>query len=226
MMFPQQLKYALASQSVAVDRSPEQPLSGEINKRIEELKSWAGTDNPGVAVSYFFRQYALFVSAQFDLITHQNAYFACSWDELQFERVHNYGFNLLQIHADSRSYTHFPASERFTAMHFVLIGQTEVLIQEFRKHVKISPIILWENVLGSLLWFYANLERSNPRRAAEDMEWLLEAANWQPAKASYLHKLLGDASLSRAVSGPLRKTCCLYKELPGFATCTFCPNPK
>jgi ferric iron reductase protein FhuF len=147
-------------------------------------------------------------------------------DELQFERVHNYGFNLLQTHADSRSYTHFPASERFAAMHFVLIGQTEVLIQEFRKHVKISPIILWENVLGSLLWFYANLERSNPRRAAEDMEWLLEAVNWQPAKASYLHKLLGDASLSRAVSGPLRKTCCLYKELPGFDTCTFCPNPK
>lgn len=226
MTFPQQLKYALASQSVAVDRTPEQPLSLEMNQMIEELQDWAGTGNPGVAVSYFFRQYALFVSAQFDLITRHNAYFACTWQELKFERVHNYGFNLLQTHVESRTFTQFQSHERFAAMHFVLIEQTENLIQEFRKQVKISPITLWENVLGSLLWFYANLERSNPRRAAEDLEWLLDPANWQPAKTSYLHKLLGDASLSRAVSGPLRKTCCLYKELPGFATCTFCPNPN
>lgn len=226
MTFPQQLKYALASQSVAVDRSPQYPLSVDPEQMIEELKTWAGAANAGVAVSYFFRQYALFVSAQFDLITHQHAYFACSWKELRFERIHNYGFNLLQVHVDSRSFTPFSAGERFAAMHFVLLEQTEAFIQEFRKYVKISPITLWENVLGSVLWFYANLERSNPRRAAEDMEWLLDPANWQPAKTSYMQKLLGNVPLSRAVSGPLRKTCCLYKELPNFATCTFCPKPK
>lgn len=63
MTFPQQLKLALASQSVAVDRQPASPLSADTETKIEELKSWCGTDNGGVAVSYFFRQYALFVSA-------------------------------------------------------------------------------------------------------------------------------------------------------------------
>lgn len=226
MAFPQQLKYALASQSVAVDRPPIQPLSSNIDELVDELKKWAGTDTSGVAVSYFFRQYALFISAQFDLIAHQNAFFACSWQELQYERAHNYGYNLLQIHVPSSSYKPVAATDRFAAMHFVLIEQVEALIQVFRKHVKISPLILWENVLGSVIWFYANMERSNPRRAAEDMEWLLEPANWQPAKTSYMQKLLGDALLAHAVSGPLRKTCCLYKELPDFAVCTYCPNPK
>lgn len=226
MTFPQQLKYALASQFVSVDRTTHHPLSDDPERMIEELKIWADTANAGVAVSYFFRQYALFVSAQFDLITHQNAYFTCSWNKLQFERIHNYGYNLLQVHVDSSSFARISSDERFAAMHFVLLEQTEAFIQEFRKYVKISPITLWENVLGSVLWFYANLERSNPRRAAEDLEWLLNPANWQPAKTSYLQKLLGEVPLSRAVSGPLRKTCCLYKELPAFATCTFCPKPN
>lgn len=226
MAFPHQLKLALASQSVSVDRTPIKALSNNLDEMVDELGDWAQTAVPGVAVSYFFRQHALFISAQFELITHHNAFFACSWQELHYDRIHNYGFNLLQVHVDSGSFKKFPPADRFGAMHFVLTEQVDALIKEFQKHIKISPLILWENVLGSLLWFYANLERSNPRRSAEDMEWLFEPANWKPAKTSYMRKLLGDTPLSRAVSGPLRQTCCLYKELPDFAMCTYCPKPN
>lgn len=225
MTFPTQLKYKLASQSIAVDRVPASPLSSDFENLLEEIKLWSGTDNNGVAVSYFFRQYALFISAQFDLISNHNGYFACSWKDLEFSPVHNYGFQLLQIHADSRHYIAVSSEKRFEAMHFILTEQVESLIREFRKHVKISPIILWENVLGSVIWFYATLEKREPRRTAEDIDWLLEPANWAPVKTSYLQKLMGSSSLERAVSGPLRKTCCLYKELPAFAACTFCPQP-
>lgn len=225
MTFPQHLKYPLAAQSVLVDRDPRHPLPNDLPNLIDELKQWCGTENDGVAISYFFRQYALFISAQFDLLAHQHAYFACSWKELTFERSFNYGFHLLQTHASADYYTPVQAHERYEAMHFVLVEQIDSLIQEFRQHAKISPITLWENVLGSLIWLYAGIERTNPRRAAEDMEWLLEPENWHPIKASYLKKLLGDSSLARAVSGPLRKTCCLYKELPAFETCTYCPQP-
>lgn len=226
MAISSQLTYALAMHSVSVDRPPLQPLSGSLDEQIKQIKLWSGADNSGVAVSYFFRQYALFVSAQFDLITNYNGYFACSWQDLQFDRVHNYGFNLLQTHVDSKSFITIQPENRFEAMHHVLYEQTDAFITEFRKHVKISPITLWENVLGSVLWFYAGLEKRQPRRAAEDMEWLLEPANWQPIKTSYMQKLLGSQSLERAISAPLRKTCCLYKELPHFATCAFCPNPN
>lgn len=224
MTFPPQLKYALAGHSVSVDRTPHNPLSADIELRIAELSEWSGSSVDGVAVSYFFRQYALFVSAQFDLLANHNSYFACSWQQLQFDRTCNYGYQLLQTHADSKNYTTITDGQRFVAMHSILM-QTEDLIQEFRKSVKISPITLWENVLGSVIWLYANLEKRNPRRAAEDMEWLMDPANWQPIKTSYLAKLLGNTSLEHAVSGPLRKTCCLYKELPQFDTCTFCPTP-
>ncbi|MGI2327884.1 hypothetical protein [Planococcus sp. YIM B11945] len=225
MEFPAKLHYALASHSVSVDRVPANPLSSNTETRIEEIKSWCSTNNNGVAVSYFFRQYALFVSAQFDLMTQHNGYFACSWKDLQFDRTFNYGYKLLQTHADSRFFKAVSPENRFEAMHDVL-KQTDELITEFRKYAKISPITLWENALGSMIWFYANLEQRDIRRAAEDMEWLLDSSNWQPVKTSYLLKLLGSTSLERAVSGPLRKTCCLYKELPDFDTCTYCPQPK
>lgn len=226
MPFPNQLKISLASQSVAVDRPPSTPLSPDSKLRIEEIKAWSGTGNDGVATSYFFRQYALFVSAQFQLLSYQNGYFRCSGDELSFNRVHNYGFNLLETHVSSSHFTEISANERFEAFHFILHEQTAALIDSFRQQVKISPLILWDNILGSLLWFYANLEQREPRLAAEDMEWLMDPSNWAPLKKSHLARLLGDASLRQAVSHPLRKTCCLYKELPHFDTCTFCPQPN
>ncbi|TWT27516.1 hypothetical protein [Planomicrobium sp. CPCC 101110] len=226
MPFPDQLKYSLAAHSVAVDQPPLRPLPQDLKSMMDDIRHWSGAQNDGVAVSYFFRQYALFVSAQFDLITSHNGYFACSWQELQFSRVRNYGYNLLQTHADSRNFLAILPENRFAAMHFVLYRQTEEFIAEFRKLVKISPITLWENILGSLLWFYASLEKRQPRRAAEDMEWLLESKNWHPIKTSYMQKLIGSQPLERAISSPLRKTCCLYKELPDFAVCTFCPSPK
>ncbi|WP_033543964.1 IucA/IucC family C-terminal-domain containing protein [Planococcus sp. CAU13] len=226
MAFPNHLKIALASQAVAVDRSPAFPLSSDTELRIEEMKDWSHAQNGGVAVSYFFRQYALFVSSQFELITHHNGYFNCTGEDLAFNRVKNYGFNVLETHVSSSHYMEVGANERFDAFHHILHEQTDALIESFRRHVKISPLILWDNVLGSLIWFYANLEQRNPRRAAEDLEWLLDARNWAPLKKSQLARLLGDTSLGQAVSRPLRKTCCLYKELPHFDTCTFCPQPN
>lgn len=225
MSFSNPLKLTLATQSVAVDREPASPLSLDFESRIEELKDWSGTQNGGVAVSYFFRQYALFVSAQFHLLTYQDGYFDCSIEDLAFNRVHNYGYNLLETHVSSSHFKNIETHERFSAFHFILHNQTAELIEKFREHVKISPIILWENVLGSVVWFYANLEQYDPRRAAEDLEWLMDAKNWAPMRKSHLSRMLGDASLNTAVTSPLRTTCCLYKELPHFNTCTFCPQP-
>lgn len=225
MPFSAHLKIALASQGIAVDRIAPQPLSADIELRIEEMKDWSQAQNGGVAVSYFFRQYALFVSSQFETITHQSGYFHCSGEELVFNRAQNYGFNVLEIHVPSSHFKEIDVNKRFEAFHYILHEQTNALIETFRQHVKISPLILWDNVLGSLIWFYANLEQRNPRRAAEDLEWLMDDANWAPMRKSQFARLLGNTSLRQAVSAPLRKTCCLYKELPNFDTCTFCPQP-
>nr|WP_249023503.1 hypothetical protein [Planococcus salinarum] len=154
----------LAFQSVAVDRSPANPLARAVETRIEELMAWSGAENEGVAVSYFFRQYALFVSAQFQLLTYQNGYFECPAEDLAFNRVHNYGFNLLETHVSSSSFKKIEAGARFSAFHYILHEQTAALIEAFRSSVKISPIILWDNILGSVIWFYANLEQRDPRR--------------------------------------------------------------
>lgn len=225
MTFSQQINYALSTQSVIVDRMPKQALSSDIPTMIEELKTWCDTDNAGVAVSYFFRQYALYVTAQFTLIHQQQGYFSVDWRDLQFDRVHNYGLPLLQTHVKSSAFKSIDADERFQAFHDILYKQVDELLQAFKKHIKISPITCWENVLGSVLWFYASLELRNPRIVAEDFEWLQQSDNWHPIKTSYLANLLGSASLQQAISKPLRKTCCLYKEMPDFDTCRFCPKP-
>lgn len=226
MTFPHQAKYGLSTQSVVVDRLPQQSLNVDIPVIIEELKVWCDTDNAGVAVSYFFRQYALYVTAQFSLLHQYNGYFDIDWRELQFDRVHNYGLPLLQTHVSSSTFKTIDSDKRFQAFHDILYKQVDGLIMEFKKHIKISPLTCWENILGSLLWFYASLEPRNPRLVAEDIEWLLENENWKPIKTSYLEKLLGNMPLQQAISKPLRKTCCLYKEMPDFATCTFCPKPN
>lgn len=226
MTLTQQARYFLNSQSVATNRIPLQPLSQNIPIMIEELMDWCGSDNAGVAVSYFFRQYAMYVTAQFSLLHQHGGYFSVHWSELQFNRVHNYGLPLLETHVDSSTFKSVDPDERFQAFHEILYQQVDELMNEFKKYIKVSPITCWENVLGSLLWFYAGMETRNPRKAAEDLEWLLNSENWKPIKTSYLAKLLGNASLEQAVSKPLRKTCCLYKEMPLFTTCTFCPKPN
>ncbi|CEG21778.1 hypothetical protein BN1080_00694 [Planococcus massiliensis] len=220
-----ELKLILAHYSVAAGRTPEAPLSHDMKTAVLQLKEWCGSVNDGAAVSYFFRQYALFITAQFDLIVNHGCYFKGSFSDLRFNQVRNYGFPLLETHAAPEHLAMISDTGRFAAMHEVLYEQADRAIQEFRRYVKISPIILWENILGSLLWFYANFEKRQPRRAAEDLEWLLETENWKPIKTSYLAKLLGNSSLEAAVTRPLRKTCCLYKELDAFETCTFCPQP-
>ncbi|ANU22287.1 hypothetical protein [Planococcus donghaensis] len=226
MTFPQQAKYGLSAQSVVVDRLPHHALSRDIPTMIEELKMWCDTDNAGVAVSYFFRQYALYITAQFSLLHQQNGYFDVDWRELQFDRVHNYGLPLLQTHVKATTFKLVPPDKRYQAFHDILYKQTDELVHEFKKYIKVSSITCWENILGSVLWYYASLEPRNPRLVAEDLEWLLQHENWNPIKTSYLARLLGNTSLQQAVSKPLRKTCCLYKEMPAFATCTFCPNPN
>ena len=226
MTFPPQASHALSSQSVAVDRIPQQALSQDIPTMIDELKHWCGTDNGAVAVSYFFRQYALYVTAQFNLIYQHSGYFSVDWRTLQFDRVHNYGLPLLQTHVPSAAFHTIQSNKRYLAFHEILYRQVDELLNEFKKYIKISPITCWENILGSVLWFYASLETRDPRRTAEDMEWLLDPANWKPIKTSYLNKMIGTTPLQQSVSKPLRKTCCLYKKMNSFDTCTFCPKPN
>lgn len=222
MELPFTFKHYLANQAVIIGKEPIQPLSG-FPDIIEDLKEWSGTETAGVAISYFFRQYALFVTAQFGAIANHNLYFSGTWQDLQFSRARKYGYPLLETHVDPALFIPVEGIDRFQAFHRILTDQIDSLIQEFRKYAKISPVILWENVLGSVLWFYANLEQRNPRRAAEDIDWLVNSENWAPVRKSYLAGLLGSASLQQAVTAPLRRTCCLYKELPDFEICTFCP---
>lgn len=226
MHLPIQAKHALQMQSVIVDRPPASPFSAHPKQLIEDLKGWCGTETNGVAVSYFFRQFALFVTAQFNLIHQYGGYFKTPPENLRFGRMHNYGLPLISIHVESANFVQVTTEQRGEAYRYILIDQTDALFQQLKKYAKISPITCWENVLGSLVWHYATLQQNYPRLVAEDTEWLMDAANWLPLRTSYWHKLVGTVPLERAVSAPLRKTCCLYKELSAFDTCTFCPQPN
>ncbi|ANU20324.1 hypothetical protein BBI15_08890 [Planococcus plakortidis] len=226
MHLPMAVKQALQMQSVIVDRLPAHPFSSSNPEiLIEELKDWSGTENNGVAVSYFFRQIALFVTAQFSLIHQQGGYFKTPPEKLGYGRIQNYGLPLISFHVESADFIEIPAEQRSEAFRYVLIGQTDALLRQLRRHAKISPITCWENVLGSLAWYYANLQRHYPLMAAEDLEWLMEDQNWEPLRKSQWRNFIGTTPLERAVSVPMRKTCCLYKELAAFDTCTFCPQP-
>ena len=110
-----------------------------------------------------------------------------------------------------------------------ILYKASVVITQLRKTTTISPITLWENIFGYMLWnFHQLLE--NPivaDRAFEDLEILESAAPWRyfASKSLFLDYTKG-VHPSKLINTQVRKSCCLSKDIPGLMECGFCPMRK
>ena len=180
------------------------------------------------AVSHFSRRYGMFMATQF----HMLAMYDEIWDgkerDVRYSLINEYGTNTLGTFITAKDFRYVEDNEREYIIGNLLY-QCHTTFQQLRKTTSISPLTLWENLFGYMLWNYHEL-LNNPLladRAFEDLEVLEDTKVWQRfSNKSWFYEYTGGKSPSALVNKPLRRSCCFSKDIPGLPPCEFCPMEK
>lgn len=183
----------------------------------------AGTE--AAAISHFGRRYGMFIATQFYML----AAYDMIWDgkrvDVRFSLVHEYGINTLGTFITATDFRYVEDNERERVISKLLFQVHEMIIQ-LRKSTTISPLTLWENIFGYMLWNYYEL-LENPSladRAFEDLEILEDKKVWELfSNKSWFYQYTGGKSPVDLIGKPVRKSCCFSKDVPGLQHCEFCP---
>ena len=177
------------------------------------------------AISHFGRRYGMFVAMQFYMLTTYDEIWDGRPEDIRFAIISEYGYHTLGMYINSNDFRYVEDDERERVMTEILY-KASVIVQQLRKTTTISPLTLWENIFGYMLWhFHTQLE--NPAladRAFEDLEMLEDKNVWRHfSDKSLFYQYTGGQSPSRLINGPVRKSCCLSKDIPNLIPCGFCP---
>ncbi|MEO4053841.1 Fe-S oxidoreductase [Solibacillus sp. CAU 1738] len=178
------------------------------------------------AISHFTRRYGMFVAMQFYMLATYDEVWDGKLEDIRFALVHEYGTNTLGTFISANDFRYVEDDEREDVMHKILYKQTFEIIQQLRKTTSISPLVMWENIFGYMIWHYHTL-LENPAladRAYEDID-ILEGTNvWRYiSEKSLFHNYTGGKHPSQLLNIPVRKSCCQSKDIPGLMACGFCP---
>lgn len=112
----------------------------------------------------------------------------------------------------------------------IICQDCNTIVQELARKTKSSPLVLWENVWGYVLWMYVQLLRETgdvSPHARYDLEQLLDSKTWKSVKQySPFQKFLNGKSPEEAMAHYARVTCCLYYQVPGNEKCSYCPKTR
>ena len=108
----------------------------------------------------------------------------------------------------------------------ILQDECGAVIRQIRTVTSISPLTLWENIFGFLLWQYHVL-LANPGTSVEaraDLDILKDDTLWEGiAPRSLFATYLKGCEPSALLNTEVRTTCCFSKDVPGLMQCGFCP---
>ena len=177
------------------------------------------------AISHFGRRYGMFVATQFYMLTMYDEVWDGKPEDIRFAIINEHGIHTLGMYINPNDFRYVKDDERERVMSDILY-KTSVIIQQLRKTTSISPLVLWENIFGYMLWNYYTL-LENPAladRAFEDLDMLESPNVWRyfSDKSLFLN-YTGGQSPSKLINVPVRKSCCFSKDIPGLMACGFCP---
>lgn len=177
------------------------------------------------AISHFGRRYGMFVAMQFYMLAVYDEIWDGNLEDVRYFHVHEYGVNTLGTYITPTDFRYVKDDEREQVIE-KLLNQCHQIISQLRQTTTISPLTLWENIFGYMLWnYYVLLE--NPAladRAFEDLEILEETKVWERfSKKSWFYQYTGGKSPVDLVNKQVRKSCCFSKDIPGLMACEFCP---
>ena len=177
------------------------------------------------AISHFGRRYGMFVAMQFYMLTTYDEIWDGKPEDLRFAIVNEFGIHTLGMYINPIDFRYVEDDEREKVMTDILY-KTSVIISQLRKTTSISPLVLWENIFGYMLWHFHTL-LGNPAlsdRAFDDLEMLEDKNIWRYfSDKSLFFNYTGGKSPSQLMNVPVRKSCCFSKDIPGLLACGFCP---
>ena len=177
------------------------------------------------AVSHFGRRYGMFMAMQFYMLAMYDEIWDGKLQDIRYSIVREFELNTLGTFITPSDFRYVEDDEREYVISKLLYQCHEVIVQ-LRKTTSISPLTLWENIFGYMLWNYAEL-LNNPvlaDRAFEDLEILEDTKVWARfSNKSWFYQFTGGKSPVDLVNKPVRKSCCFSKDIPGLLRCESCP---
>lgn len=195
------------------------------NECLEAVQAISQSPNKPITASYFMRRWGMFISMQFYMLTSSNLI----WDgqnRAVFGAVEEYGLKTIGTFVKAEDFREVRPDERTAVIHKILKEQCHDVILKIRQTCSVSPLTLWENIFGYLIWHYHVFlsTRLHSRNAFKDWEALCNDEVWKNiSKNSRFQLYTGGKEPSQLLNGPVRKSCCFSKDVPGLIKCTFCP---
>ncbi len=193
---------------------------------LSVVQAITGIDNRTVAASYLMRRYGMFASTQFVMLATYDEVWLGELDDFQFATNVEYGNKGISMYIDKIHYVDIEKQPRQLIIHQILKDQIHSLLVEIRKHSSVSPLTLWENVFGFLLWHYAVMlsQPTTSKQARIDLEILKSDEVWVGiAPRSLFAMYLQGLEPAQLLNTTVRTTCCFSKDVPGLLKCGFCP---
>jgi ferric iron reductase protein FhuF len=194
---------------------------------LSVVQAVTGIDNRTVAASYLMRRYGMFASTQFVMLATYDEVWLGDLDDLQFAAHVEYGNKGISMYINKNHYVDIEKLPRQVIIRKILKDQIHSLLIKIREHSSVSPLTLWENVFGFLLWHYAVMlsHASTSKQAKIDMEILKSDEVWDGiAPKSLFNTYLKGLEPAQLLNTTVRTTCCFSKDVPGLLKCGFCPH--
>lgn len=193
---------------------------------LNVVQAVSGSPNRTVASSYFMRRFGMFTAMQFYNLAAYDEMWDGAKNHLHFGAKVEYGKLSVSIFASPEDWRYVEEDERRIVIRRILKDQCDAVIRRIRTITSVSPLTLWENIFGFLLWQYHVL-LENPATsvgARADLEMLKDDALWEGiAPRSLFATYLRGCEPSALLNTEVRTTCCFSKDVPGLMQCGFCP---
>ncbi len=190
------------------------------------IKTVTGIEKDAVAASYFMRRYGMFVSTQFVMFITYEEMWIGKENQVQFGAINEYGNMSVSTFISPKDYQDTSTISPKELVHHILHEQIQPMIHALRNYSSVSPLTLWENVFGFMLWHFHVMLNTTPTAeiAREVLDLLKEDDMWTGISThSLFATYLKGSEPSLLLNTKIRTTCCFSKDVPGLQACGFCP---
>lgn len=189
------------------------------------VQTVSDSPNKTVAASFFMRRLGMFINMQLYNLAAYDEIWDGDTTKMSFGAVEEYGNRTVSTFIEESDWQPVDENAHQDIIRMVLL-QADKVIRQIRKVSSVSPLTLWENIFGFLLWQY-HVMLENPSTSVEaryDLEILKDNETWKGiARHSLFKAFLRGSEPSELLNTTVRTTCCFSKDVPGLMQCGFCP---
>ncbi len=188
-------------------------------------KLFSENEQDVITLSYFTKRYGMFIAMQFYMLIVYEEWWDGTPDQIHFIAKDEFGRRALSMTFENTEWTYMDDAPK-DAVQKILREQCMPVIQALRNITSISPLLIWENIFGYMLWHFHTLSTDPMTHdlATTYLNLLEDDATWVGiSETSIWHRYTNGMAPSQLVHVPVRKTCCYSKDIPGSMACGFCP---